>query len=160
MIVAAAGDGREGRPVSTVFNALVDEYSAPYWDGLDEGRVMLRRCDECGYVRPPAVFRTKQPAPWVCPNCLATGAEWVEATGEATVETFVWYMSDRAGSNPEYAPFKLPLPYNVSLVRFAEGPRMITNVVGVDFGELAVGQRVGAVFAKVGGRTILRFSRV
>jgi uncharacterized protein len=141
----------------TLIDALIDDDSAPYWAALDASRLMLQRCPDCGYLRPPSVYRTRQPAAWVCPQCLAPGGDWVQVSGEATVETFVWYLTDLVGPNPDFAPFKLALPYNVALVRLAEGPRVITNVVEVGFPDLVVGQSVRAAFIAIQDRTLLRF---
>lgn len=143
--------------MATVIDGLIDDDSKPYWSGLSEGRLLLKRCLACGYVRPPAVYRTKQPSAWVCPNCLSEDGQWEQMSGAGVVETFVWYLEDLIGDSPEFEPFKLPLPYNVALVRLDEGPRVITNVLEVEMGALGVGDRVQAAFVPVPGRTILRF---
>ena len=43
---------------------------APYWHGLEQGRLMLPRCSGCGDWRWPAGHR--------CGSCGTTGMEWVQ----------------------------------------------------------------------------------
>jgi len=94
--------------------------------------IRLQRCDDCGYVRAPEAF--------ACPECLSRDATWTTLSGDGTVETFVWYLRHL---DPHTAPLPEP-PYNVAVIRLAEGPAIISNVVGVAFGELAVGDAVRA----------------
>ena len=53
---------------------------APYWQGLNDGRLMLPRCGGCGGWRWPAGHR--------CGSCAHIGMEWVEQPLEASV--FAW----------------------------------------------------------------------
>lgn len=106
--------------------------------------IRLQRCDECGYIRAPESF--------ACPECLSQAATWTVLSGDGTVETFVWYL-EHLDPHPDGAP---AVPYNVAVVRLAEGPALITNVTGVAFGELAVGDAVRAA----GDPAVLRFAPV
>jgi uncharacterized protein len=143
--------------MAALIDALIDGDSEPYWLGLSEGRLLLKRCLACQYLRPPAVYRTNQPSPWLCPNCLSEDSRWEQLSGIGQVETFVWYMEDLIPASPDFEPFKLPIPYNVALVRLDEGPRVITNILEIGVGDLAVGDRVRVAFVPVQDRTILRF---
>jgi uncharacterized OB-fold protein len=95
---------------------------------LANGEFRLQCCSHCGYAR--------YPARWICPECLSEEFEWKSMSGNGIVETFTWYMKslDRRFTT---------VPYNVALVRIAEGPRLITNVM-CDFEELKVGMPVVA----------------
>jgi uncharacterized protein len=105
-----------------------------YAQWLNQDELRMQKCSECGYVR--------YPAEWLCPECLSTEFVWATLSGRGAVETFVWYMRDL---NPH--PAGLPqTPYNVAVVALEEGPRVISNVVDVSFGELAVGDLVSAIF--------------
>ena len=94
--------------------------------------IRMQRCDDCGYIRFPESF--------ACPECLSRATSWATLSGEGTVETFVWYLRHLEPHNP---PLPEP-PYNVAVIRLAEGPALISNVVDVAFGELAVGDAVRA----------------
>jgi uncharacterized protein len=88
----------------------------PFWDGCARGELMLQRCRTCGgpyfYPRP------------VCPACGSTDVEWFAASGRATLYSYV--------INHRPAPgFEADAPYAIAVVELAEGPRMMTNIVGV-----------------------------
>jgi uncharacterized protein len=88
----------------------------PFWDGCARGELMLQRCRACGkpyfYPRP------------VCPACGSTDVEWFAASGLATLYSYV--------INHRPAPgFEADAPYAIAVVELAEGPRMMSNIVGV-----------------------------
>lgn len=86
----------------------------PYWDALDAGHLVFQRCGQCGHAWLPA--RTE------CPNCLADDVGWEQASGAATLVSWVTY-------HLAYHPyFEDKLPYRVAVVRLAEGPRMIAGL--------------------------------
>jgi len=60
-----------------------------------------------------------------CPTCLATAAEMVTASGAATLVSWVVYRRSFDPATDDR------VPYNVALVELAEGPRLLTNLVGV-----------------------------
>ena len=89
--------------------------SVPYWEATREKRLLLQWCLDCEMaVHFPRV---------VCPQCLGSRFEHREASGRATVHAVV--VEHRPPS-----PFDDDQPYAVALVDLAEGPRMVTNVVG------------------------------
>ena len=88
----------------------------PFWDGCAAGELRFQRCLDCGkpyfYPRP------------VCPECSSTNVEWFTASGDATLYSYV--------INHRPAPgFAEDAPYAIAVVQLAEGPRMMTNLVGV-----------------------------
>lgn len=102
--------------------------SEPFWAATREKRFLYQWCTACA----APVFYPRE----VCPGCLGSSLEWREASGRATVYTF---------SNvhrPQMPNFILPAPYTVALVELEEGPRIMTNIVGCDPEEVAVGMAV------------------
>lgn len=113
----------------------MDEESAPFFKGAREHRLMLMRCDDCGQMRMPSRDR--------CDNCWGTRASWVEASGKGTVYTFgIMHQLYHPG-------FKDEIPYNVTVVELAEGPRMTTNIVGCANDQIRVGMPVEVVFEDI-----------
>lgn len=108
---------------------------------LAKGEFCLQCCSRCGY--------TRYPARWICPECLSEEFSWKPMQGKGAVETFTWYMES-------FDKRFTDVPYNVALVRIAEGPRMITNVK-CDFDTLEVGMPVVAEVAWRNERPILVF---
>ena len=88
----------------------------PFWDGCARGELMLQRCRDCDqpyfYPRP------------ICPACGSTDVEWFTASGRATLYSYV--------INHRPAPgFEDDGPYAIAVVQLAEGPRMMTSLIGV-----------------------------
>ena len=60
----------------------------------------------------------------VCPHCGSFDVEWFTASGDATLYSYV--------INHRPAPgFEAEAPYAIAVVQLAEGPRMMTSIVGV-----------------------------
>ena len=123
-------DDREIRAEVREIVEIAEINDAEYRSWLTRGEVRMQACADCGTFR--------HPARWLCPECLSERWTWERVAGRGIVETFVWYMEPFDGRFPD-------VPYNVAVVQLTEGPRVITNVMGVKFGDLEVGQEVGAV---------------
>ena len=104
---------------------MVQAETAAYWQAADEGRLLVKRCSACGefhhYPRD------------LCPFCLSDATEWVEAAGTGTVYSFSTMGQGEAA-------------YTLAYVTLAEGPTMLTNLVGADPSAFAIGQPVRVVF--------------
>jgi uncharacterized protein len=122
----------------------IDDHNRPFWEGLARHALVLQRCAACGHVR--------YPINEVCPRCLSSEHTWEPMSGRGTVySTIVFHQV----YHPAFAD---EVPYNVSLVQLAEGPRMISNVVGVPPDEVRVGDELEIVYADLDeGITINRF---
>ncbi|MFE2287852.1 Zn-ribbon domain-containing OB-fold protein [Streptomyces sp. NPDC059443] len=112
----------------------IDDFTRPYWDAAAEGRLLLRRCGECGKAHHyPREF---------CPACWAgeDRVTWETASGRATLYT--WSVIHRN----DLPPFGERTPYVAAVVDLAEGPRMMTEVVGADGADLRVGMDLEVTF--------------
>ncbi|WP_155056579.1 Zn-ribbon domain-containing OB-fold protein [Streptomyces blattellae] len=108
----------------------IDAFTRAYWDAAAEGRLLIRRCGECGRAHHyPREF---------CPHCWSEDVTWEPATGRATLYT--WSVVHRN----DLPPFDGRTPYVAAVVDLAEGPRMMTEVVGG--GELRVGMELEVGF--------------
>jgi uncharacterized OB-fold protein len=85
----------------------------------------------------------------MCPDCGRLGVEWVEASGRGAVYSFT--VSHRGPG-----PWADHVPYVVAYVELDEGPRVLTNLVGLDPGDVRIGMPVAAVFE----HGLLRFGPV
>lgn len=118
---------------------------APFWEAAAEDRLVLPRCNSCGgFIWYPRTF---------CPDCHTMGVEWVAASGRGTVYSFT---VNKRGQGPwaDHAP------YVIAYVQLDEGPRVLTNIVGVDPDQVRVGDAVTAVFEPAGATKVLRFTPV
>ncbi|MET7450607.1 OB-fold domain-containing protein [Streptomyces sp. NPDC005574] len=94
-----------------------DPFTRTYWDAAAGGRLLLRRCGACGRAHHyPREF---------CPHCWSEDVTWEDASGRATLYT--WSVVHRN----DLPPFGDRVPYVAAVVDLAEGPRMMTEVVGV-----------------------------
>ncbi|GAA2939874.1 hypothetical protein GCM10011428_68210 [Streptomyces violaceus] len=93
-----------------------DAFTRTYWDAAAEGRLLIRRCRACGRAHHyPREF---------CPRCWSEDVTWEAASGRATLYT--WSVVHRN----DLPPFAERTPYVAAVVDLAEGPRMMTEVVG------------------------------
>jgi uncharacterized OB-fold protein len=64
-----------------------------FYDGLEEGKFLGRKCPKCGAVEFPPVY--------ACNTCGSLETEWVEISGKAVMKSIV--MPAALSSKPEYA---------------------------------------------------------
>lgn len=89
----------------------------PYWDGIAEGKLRLTRCTDCSTTFFP-------PNP-VCPNCGSKNIEWFDASGDATLYSYVIHQRPLPQWGTEG-------PRSVAIIELAEGPRLTSSVVGCE----------------------------
>lgn len=120
--------------------------SAPFWDGLKAGKILLQHCSAC--------------AKWTfyprrhCSHCLSDQVEFREVTGAGTLYT---YTVARIPTLPEFAG---PDPQLLAVVELDEGVRVNTTLVGLKEDDIKIGMRVKPVRARVSedGTVLLRFT--
>lgn len=106
-----------------------------YWASAQQHALELQRCGQCSRFRYP-------PGPY-CPNCLSDDASWQPISGRATVYSFIIV-------HQRYDPsFTDDLPYNVAVVQLEEGPRLVTNLVGIPNGDITIGMPVQVTYDDV-----------
>ncbi|MEJ8635654.1 MULTISPECIES: Zn-ribbon domain-containing OB-fold protein [Streptomyces] len=109
-----------------------DDFTRPFWEAAAEGRLLIRRCGDCGRAHHyPREF---------CPFCWSEDVVWERASGRATLYT--WSVVHRN----DLPPFGDRVPYTAAVVDLAEGPRMMTEVVGCPQELLRIGMPLRAAF--------------
>lgn len=125
-----------------------DATTAPFWDACRRRELRLQRCSDCGAFRQP-------PSPG-CPHCGAARSEWPLLSGRGAV--FSYTVVHHAA----VPPLAAEVPYAVVVVELegAPGARLISNLLGVAAGDVAVGMRVEVVWDEVRPDLVLpRFRR-
>ena len=107
-----------------------------YWDSARRHALELPYCTACRafHFYPRAI----------CPQCLSSDLEWRPVSGRGRLVTFtVVHRGPR--------DFPLGAPYVLAIVELDEGPRLMTNLVGVaaDPSAVHIGMPVEIVFADV-----------
>ncbi|MGV9868030.1 Zn-ribbon domain-containing OB-fold protein [Rhodococcus koreensis] len=119
----------------------------PHWEALREGRLVLSRCDECGFLT--------QRHEISCRRCGGEDSTWVEVSGRGEIYSFTVV-------HQTWVPaFACQVPYVLVAVSIEECPESIltTNLVGTfDVAHLKIGLPVRAVGEAMAEWTLLQFA--
>jgi uncharacterized OB-fold protein len=127
--------------MTTVIVPEETDLTRPYWEGARLGELRVQRCGACGHVWHPPLPR--------CPRCAAGEVSWVATSGRGVVHaTTVVHQA----AHPAFAD---RTPYLVVVVRLAEGPLVIGNVLGAEPSEVAIGDEVVVVFEEIAEGVVL-----
>ena len=88
-----------------------------FWDKVNDGELWIQRCKDCSkpYFYPR----------FFCPNCFSKNVEWFKTSGKGKLHT---YMINHRGP----PAFQDETPYAIAIVELDEGPRMMTNIHGIE----------------------------
>jgi hypothetical protein len=106
-----------------------------FWSAVQERRLVMPKCEACGTVNfPPRV---------ACEACTKADFTWTEMSGRGKVYSYTVY-------HRVYHPaFKEKVPYVVAVVELEEGPRIISNIVGVPLAEVTCDMPVAVMYDEV-----------
>lgn len=119
--------------------------SQPFWDALAGHRIVIQYSPSARkYVFYPRTL---------APGTLADDLEWREIDGAGTLYTYT------VARRPTGPPWADKVPQLLAVVEWDVGPRVSTELVGVEPSEIAIGMRVSPVFFDVPGEqiTLLRY---
>ena len=120
---------------------VASKETKPFWDAAKQKKLVMPRCTSCGTWRFPVSRH--------CRACGKPGYEWKEVSGRGTVFTYVTY-------HRHYHPgFAGELPYVVALVALEEGPRIISNIVGIPPDQVRCDMKVAVQFEQITADTAL-----
>jgi len=89
-----------------------------FYDGLEEGKILGRKCGRCGAVEFPPVL--------ACNSCGGTEMQWVEISGKAKMTSLI--MPAVLSAKPQNKDL---MPYCFSCVEIEEGAGVNAIVRGV-----------------------------
>lgn len=118
--------------------------TAPYWEAAAQGVLKIQHCDDCHrhyfYPRP------------FCPHCASSRVRWTEVSGSARLDSYIINRRPLPGTE-QLSPV-------IAIVRLDEGPRMMTNIVGVepDPANLPLDARLTVAFEPRGDMTVPVFT--
>ena len=125
----------------------VTDLTRTYWDGARLHELRLQWCDDCAHVWHPPLPR--------CPRCGSTAISWRAAEGAGVIHSVT--VTHQA-AHPAFAD---RVPYAVVVIRLAEGPLVIGNVLDVASSAITIGQPVRVVFEEIAdGVTLPQFAIV
>jgi uncharacterized OB-fold protein len=116
----------------------VNEIARPYWDGANNGKLMIQRCarPECGR----AVFYPRV----CCPFCKGSQLDWIEASGRGRVITHTTVR------RTHHDGFNSDAPYVFAAIALDEGPCMYAQLPEAPLESPLVGRAVTVDFAEHG----------
>ncbi|MGE4605242.1 MAG: bifunctional MaoC family dehydratase N-terminal/OB-fold nucleic acid binding domain-containing protein [Myxococcota bacterium] len=118
------GGGMSGKP--TRLRPPLAHDNAWWWEGVDNDKLLIQKCDECGVLRHP-------PRP-MCSECQSISWGSIEASGRGTVHSYT------VMHHPPIPGYDYPLA--VALIDLEEGTRIISNVEGIGPEEVRIGMKV------------------
>ncbi|MCU1456524.1 MAG: hypothetical protein JWL73_616 [Actinomycetia bacterium] len=101
-----------------------------FWEAAHDGRLVSQQCSGCGQLRHP-------PRP-MCPYCHSIEHELVELAGTGTVYSYAILH------HPQHPAFSYPVI--AVLVDLDEGVRLLSNLVGVEPGDVHIDMPVRVTF--------------
>jgi uncharacterized protein len=114
-----------------------DELTRFFWEGVVAHRLMILRCDQCG-------FYVHWPRP-VCNRCLSTALSPAAVSGDARLSTWTF------PSQPFDPYYQANLPYALAVVELGEQEnlKMVTNLVDYDRDDLRIEMPLQVTFREV-----------
>jgi uncharacterized protein len=107
----------------------ISDVTEPFWAATRRKEFLLQWCLSCEQP----VFYPRE----VCPRCWGSALEWRPASGEGRV-----YAVSVQHRPAMPMPAFMDGPYAVALVELAEGPRVMSNIVGCPPEDVVVGMPV------------------
>jgi hypothetical protein len=130
------GIAEDGRPLPRAEGLNRDFYTQ-----LESGRLHFQRCDACQTWRHPPRFR--------CGRCGSDRWRWQPSSGLGVVHS--WTVTHQA-LHPIFAD---RVPYAVVIVALEEGPRLVSELRGVEHADLALDLPVRVVLERVSDEYVL-----
>ena len=88
-----------------------------FWDKTRKHELWIQKCVECdkAFIYPRMV----------CPDCLSENLEWFKTSGKGFLYTYMINHRPPPGFEDE-------APYAIAIVQLDAGPRMMSNIVGIE----------------------------
>jgi len=113
-----------------------------FWDGLDQGKLRIKKCGGCGLVLHPRRI--------VCRSCMSMDLSWIDASGRGTLYSYTTIFraphEDWAGR----------VPYHLGLIQLAEGPFLFSEIL-CDAPTLSVGLKLEVTVVDEPGGRLTKF---
>jgi hypothetical protein len=124
-----------------------DALTQPFWDGVNQGRLQIQRCNACGHY-------IHYPRP-ICRFCRSTDLAWAVVSGKGTIYSYTVTVQ------PFHPYWADKVPYVIATIELAEQPHLhfVSNIVDCPIAEIAVGMPVEVEFRAVAEDLVLPMFR-
>ena len=118
----------------------------PFWAAAKDRELRIQRCHACG----THLFYPRH----LCTTCGSADLQWRPVSGRGTVFTFT------VARRPTHPGLADRVPYVIAVVELEEGPKLTTNLIGIDPDYVEIGLPVEATFEDVDETTLVQFRPV
>ncbi len=125
-----------------------DELSQPFWDFVNQRRLVLQNCTACD--------KLQYPPQAACQVCGAADLAWKDVSGKGHIATYIVIEDGRLNR-------RMPdQPYNLAMITLDEDPTVnfYSNLPGTPPYEVPVGAAVEVVFEEVAPNQLIHEWRV
>lgn len=123
-------------PTKPAPQPLNPELTRPFWEAAKRHELVLPRCLHCSRYH----FYPRE----LCPHCLSSQLDWVQASGRGNLYTYSIIHQ------PAHPAFAAEVPYVYAIVQLIEGVLMPSNIVECQIPEgLRINMPLVAVFDDV-----------
>ena len=114
-----------------------DELSKPFWDAVNEKRLIVQNCRACNTLQ--------HPPREACRDCGSENLEWKETSGHGHISTFVVMMDIHLARRVPDQPF------NLAVITLDDDPRVnfFSNLPGIPVRQVPIGAPVEVMFEEV-----------
>jgi uncharacterized OB-fold protein len=126
-----------------------DEVSKPFWDAVNERRLVVQTCTACD--------RRQYPPQETCTQCRsADHLEWREVKGRGKINGYCVMYDSRI------VPLQADQPFNIAVIELEEDPeiKFLSHLPGTPVDEVPVGAPVEVIFEEVGPGQLIHEWRV
>jgi len=123
---------------------VADDLSKPFWEGVNEGKLLVQRCAACQ--------RLQFPPDASCASCSSTALSFEQVSGRGAIYSFTEMVS---GARHPY--FQSISPYLVGLVQLDEQEGLIfaSNFPGSKYADLEIGAPVEVEFQEIADGAVI-----
>ena len=124
-----------------------DAMSKPFWDGVNQKKLMVQKCEH-GHLQYPPKAK--------CQDCGSDKLQWSEVKGSGHISCFIVIEDGRLDRR------KPDQPYNMALINLDEDPRInfYANLPGTPVYKVPVGAPVEVIFEQVAPGQLIHDWRV
>jgi hypothetical protein len=115
---------------------MVQEYSAPYFEGIELGELRAQRCAACGNAQLHPRRR--------CAECGSKDVSFFKTSGRGKLYTFTTIYRSAPSA------FIDQVPYTLGVVTLEDDVRMLTRIVGAEDSELHCDMPVELMMSSLG----------
>ena len=117
----------------------VNDDTAFFWEGVQQGELRIQRCADCGELRHP-------PGP-ICPACRSTNRTHTVASGHGTVYSYVVHHHPPVPGRET--------PFVVAVVELPEGVRIVGNIVDCPPDAVGIGMALRTTYRALDDELVL-----